>query len=247
MELQTSGKNRPRSRRLTVVIALMAGVAAGLIAWITQECGHDAFRPRLAEVPKWEAVWMEPNIQTQSAAEWKNASLASALLGCAAGLVRGFAGGVVGRAPSRGIFVGLSAQVGGLLLGALAALIAIPVFQSLTQRSFRTMTTDVWVPLAIRATVWVAAGAVGGAAFALGAGQRSRLGAAVGCATAGALLSAILFQVIAASLPLDAGAAAPVARWPVLRLIAMLFPSTMIAAGAALGTIADDHRSAQGH
>ena len=40
-------------------IALSAGVTAGLVAWIACEWAHDVFRPRLFEVPKWEAVWME--------------------------------------------------------------------------------------------------------------------------------------------------------------------------------------------
>ena len=247
IEPQIPGENRPHSRRLIVAIALMAGITAGLISWITAELAHDVFRPRLVEVPRWEAVWMEPNEQTQFAASLKNAALTDAVLGCAIGLAMGFAGGLAVRVPARGIFAGLSAQAVGLFVGALAAFVAIPVVHSLSPRAFRTVMTDLWMPLAIRASTLAAVGAVGGAAFACGMGLRPRLRAAIGCATAGALLSAICFQLIGASLPLDAGAALPVPRWPIVRLIAALLPSLMIGAGAALGISADGGSSTQSH
>ena len=127
----------------------------------------------------------------------------------------------------------------GLLVGALAALAVIPVFHPVLQRQFRTVTNDVWLPLVMHAGIWAAIGAVGGAAFAIGMGCKSRLLSAIGSATAGALLAAVCFQLIGTCLPLGAGATGPVARWSVVRLMAMLLPIVMIAAGAALGTV--DH------
>ena len=180
---------------------------------------------------------MEPSAESKYAADLKNAALANAVLGCAAGLAMGFAGGLAARAPSRGIFVGLSAQAVGLLVGALAALAVIPVFHPVLQRQFRTVTNDVWLPLVMHASMWAAIGAVGGAAFAIGMGRKSRLRSAIGSATAGALLAAVCFQLIGTCLPLGAGATAPIARWSVVRLMAMLLPIVMIAAGAALGTV----------
>jgi hypothetical protein len=237
IEPPVSGRNRPCSRRRIVGIALTAGVTAGLVSWIACEWAHDVFRPRLVEVPRWEAVWMEPSAESIYAADLKNAALANAVLGCAAGLAMGFAGGLALRVPSRGIFVGLSAQAVGLLVGALAALAVIPVFHPVLQRQFRTVTNDVWLPLVMHASIWAAIGAVGGAAFAIGMGCTSRLRSAIGSATAGALLAAVCFQLIGTCLPLDAGATAPIARWPFVRLIAVLLPIVMIAAGAALGTV----------
>jgi hypothetical protein len=137
----------------------------------------------------------------------------------------------------RGIFVGLSAQAVGLLVGALAALAIIPVFHPVVQRQFRTVTNDVWLPLVMHAGIWAAVGIVGGAAFAIGMGCKSRLLNAIGSATAGALLGAVFFQLIATWLPVGSGATGPVARWSVVRLMAMLLPIFMIATGAALGTV----------
>ncbi len=237
IELRLAGGNRSFSRRRIGAIALTAGVTAGLVSWVACEWVHDVFRPRLFEVPKWEAVWMEPTLESQYAANLKNAALASAVLGCAATFAMGLAGGLAARAPSRGIFVGLSAQAMGSLVGAVTALALIPVFHPVLQRPFRTVTNDVWLPLVMHAGVWAAVAAVGGAAFAIGMGCKSRLPNAIGFAAAGALLAAVFYQLIGTCLPPGAGATGPVGRWSVVRLMAMLLPNFLIAAGAALGTV----------
>ncbi len=220
---------RPCSRWRIGVIAVTAGIAAGLVSWIGCEWAHDLFRPRLVEDPRWEAIWMEPSWETLYAAELKNAALTNAVLGCVSGFAMGLAGGLAARAPSRGIFVGLSAQAVGLLVGALVALALIPLCHPVFQRPFRPITDDVWLPLVMHGGVWAADGAVGGAAFAISMGCRPRLKSAIGSATAGAVLAAVFFQLIGTCLSLDAGATDPVARWSVVRLVAMLLPTFMIA------------------
>jgi hypothetical protein len=250
IELRVPGGDRPCSRLRIAAIALAAGVAAGLVAWIACEWAHDAFRPRLFEVPRWEAVWMETTPESRYAADLKNAALANAVLGCAAGFAMGLAGGLASGAPSRGLLVGLGAQAAGLLVGALAALGVIPVFHPALPRPFRTVADDIWLPMAMHAGLWAGVGAVGGAALAIGMGRKSRLLNAIGTATAGALLAAVFFQLIGICLPRGARADAPIPRWPVVRLMAMLLPTSMIAAGAALGISGHarppgpDHRSA---
>jgi hypothetical protein len=190
---------------------------------------------------------MEPTRESLYAADLKNAALVNAVLGCAAGFAMGFAGGLAVRAPLRGIFVGLSAQAVGLLVGALAALALIPVFHPVSPRPFPTVTTDVWLPLMLHASVWAAVGTVGGAAFSIGMGYKARLRAAIGSATAGALLAAVFFQLIGVCLPLGAGATGPVARWSGVRLVAMLLPNLMIAAGAVMGTVVEVRQSRPNH
>jgi hypothetical protein len=179
---------------------------------------------------------MEPSLESRYTADLKNAALTYAILGCAAGFTMGFAGGLAARAPTRGILVGLSAQAVGLFVGALTALALISVLHPTSPQPFRTLTTDVWSPFMIHAGVWAAVGAVGGSAFAIGMGCKRLVASAVGSAATGALLAAVFFQLIGICLPLGAGATGLVARWAVVRLMAMLLPSVMIAAGAALGT-----------
>jgi hypothetical protein len=190
---------------------------------------------------------MEPTRESLYAADLKNAALVNAVLGCAAGLAMGFAGGLAARAPLRGTFVGLSAQAVGLLVGALAALALIPLYHPVAKRPFPTDMDEIWLPLLLHVGVWAGIGAIGGAAFAIGIGRRRRLPGAVGSATAGAMLAAVFFQLIGTCLPLDAGATDPVARWSVVRLVAMLLPSVMIAAGAALGTVGHVRHSGRNH
>ena len=189
---------------------------------------------------------MEPTPESQYAADLKNAALAHAVLGSQPGS-RWDSRAASPRTPSRGLFVGLSAQAVGLLVGALAALAVIPVFQPVLPRQFRTVTNDVWVPLAMHAGIWAAVGAVGGAAFAIGMGCKPHLLNAIGSATAGALLAAVCFQLIGTCLPIGAGATGPVPRWSVVRLLAMLLPMSLIAAGAALGTFGHERPSDPNH
>ena len=238
---------RPCPRCRVAAITLTAGIAAGLVSWIACEWAHDVFRPRLFAVPRWEAVWMEPTRGSQYTADLKNAALANAVLGCAGGLAMGLAGGLAARALSRGIFVGVIAQAAGLLVGASAALALIPLAHPVIERPFRPVTDDVWLPFLMHAGLWAAVGAVGGAAFAAGMGCRSRVPNAGGSAAAGALLAAVCFQLIGMCLSLDSGAANPVARWSVVRLVAMLAPSIAIAAGAALGTLGHELPSRRNH
>jgi hypothetical protein len=218
---------------------MAAGVVAGLASWMAVEWAHDVFRPRLFGSPRWEAVWMEPTPESQNAADLKNSALAFGLLGCFSSLAMGVAGGLVAGAPSRGIVVGLGAQAVGVAVGALAASTFIPVFHPNSPDRFATAANDLWSSLFLHGTVWAAVGATAGATFAIGMRSRHRLGNAVGSSMASALLAAVCFQLIATCLPLEAGADRPVARWAVVRLLAMFLPSVMIAAGAALGTIGD--------
>jgi hypothetical protein len=247
IELQVPGGNRPCSLWQIGAIGLTAGAIAGLVSWIAGEWAHDVFRPRLFALPQWEAVWMEPTLESRYAADLKNAALANAVMGCAVGFAMGFAGGLAVRAPLRGIFVGLSAQAVGLLVGALAALVLIPIFHPVSPRPFQTVTTDVCLPLMLHASVWGAIGAVGGAAFSIGMGYKPRFRSAIGSAIAGALLAAVFFQLIGTCLPLGAGTTNPVARWSVVRLMAMLLPNLMIAAGAVIGTVVEIRHSGPNH
>ena len=87
----------------------------------------------------------------------------------------------------------------------------------------------------------------GARAFWLPGSDGARLRAAIGSATAGALLAAVFFQLIGVCLPLGAGATGPVARWSGVRLVAMLLPNLMIAAGAVMRTVVEVRQSRPNH
>ena len=96
------GESRPRSHRQIWAIALGAGVAAGLIAWLAGELAHGFFRPRLYKVEVMGlGMTMQPSRESQAAADLTNATLAFAILGGVTGLAMGFAGGLADRSPAR--------------------------------------------------------------------------------------------------------------------------------------------------
>jgi hypothetical protein len=121
------GRRRPY--RHIWAIALVTGVAAGLLAWLTGELAHGFFRPRLykVEVIALGTTW-QPSRESQFAADLRNTALAFAILGCATGLAMGFAGGLASGLPARGVVVGLAALAVGALVGALASIALVPIF-----------------------------------------------------------------------------------------------------------------------
>ena len=99
--------DRPRPHHQIWAIALAAGLGAGLLCFIAGELAYEAFQPRLFKVEGPGMVSMQPSVESQHAADLKNAAVAFAILGCVTALAMGFAGGVAGRSTGRGAMVGL--------------------------------------------------------------------------------------------------------------------------------------------
>jgi hypothetical protein len=234
--------SRPRSHRQIWAIALGAGVAAGLIAWLAGELTHGFFRPRLYKVEVMGlGTTMQPSRESQFAADLRNAALAFAILGCATGLAMGLAGGLAGGSAARGVVVGLAAQAAGGLVGALAAAALVPFFY----RRLVPDSNDLLTPILLHGGIWMAIGAVGGLAFALGLNSRRRLANALGAACIGAFLAAVLFHLLSGSLFPDSGSTEPVASSSGVRLLALLLVTTLVAVGAARGALGRADRPAR--
>ena len=92
--------DRPCPHHQIWAIALTAGLGAGLLSYIGGELAYDAFQPRLFKVEGPGMVSMQPSVESQNAADLKNAALAFAILGCVTALAMGFAGGVAGRSSA---------------------------------------------------------------------------------------------------------------------------------------------------
>ncbi len=182
-------------------------------------------------------VSMQPSVESQNAADLKNAALAFAILGCVTAMAMGFAGGVAGRSAGRGAMVGLGAQAGGSLVGSLAALVLLPL---VIRRSWEGTNDVVW-PLVIHAAILAAIGAVDGLAFAIGMGCRRSLVRAVAATSVGALLAAAIIRLFDVCLSADSAQVNPVASSSILRFVAMLVPSLLIAVGAATATVGSVH------
>jgi hypothetical protein len=210
---------------------LTAGLAAGLGSWLAGELAHEAFKPRLFVVEVMGMSSRQPSRESQIAADCKNATLVFAILGGVTGLAMGLAGGFAGRSGSRGFKVGLGALVIGGLVGTLASQSLVPLF-------FRGLVpdrSDLLAPVMIHGSIWVAIGAVGGLAFAIGLRCRARLADAIAGAAFGALLATIFFHASAAAVFPDSRSTDPVASTSLVRLLAMGLISVLVAIGAAAG------------
>jgi len=226
--------SRPRPHRGVWTIALAAGVAAGLVAWLAGELAYGFFQPRLYKVDVIAfGTTMQPSKESLAAADLKNATLAFAILGGVTGLAMGFAGGLAGRSPARGVIVGLAAQAAGAIVGALTSLALLPYFF----RGLVPNSNDLLSPVLIHGGIWMAIGAVGGLAFAIGMKCRRHLPNAVGAACVGAFLAAVLYHLLSGSLFPDSKSTDPVASSSFVRLLGMLLVTVLVAVGAARGAL----------
>jgi len=174
---------------------------------------------------------LQPTQGSQNTANLQNAALVLTILGCVTGVAMGFAGGLAGRSPWRGVIIGLGALAVGGLVSALSSWALLPLFY----RRIVPDPNDLLSPILIHGGIWMAIGAVGGLAFAIGMGCRRCLATAIGGACLGAILATVLFHLIGAGLFSDSGSTEPIASQALVRLLAMLLVTVLVAIGAARG------------
>jgi vacuolar-type H+-ATPase subunit I/STV1 len=218
---------------LAWAIALAAGVAAGLISWVVGEFAREAFRPQLVAVAVMHTTVFEPTNDTKNAADRKNAALVFALLGGVTGLAMGLAGGLVGRSVSRGVIVGLGAQAVGFLAGAVVSLALIPFLH----RRLVPDTNDLLSPILVHGGIWMAIGAVWGAALAVGMRCGRGLPRALVGGCAGAMLASVVFHLFSAGLFPEVESTEPLGATPQFRLFATLCVTVLAAIGAVRGAL----------
>jgi len=225
---------QPRTHRRIWIIAVSAGVAAGLLSWLLVELTHGFFRPRLYPVSALGLTTMRPSSESQQLADTLNATLAFVILGGVTGMVMGFAGALSGRTTKRAGMVGLAALVAGAagaMVGFLASKVLIPFF-------FRGLVpdrNDLLTPIMIHGGIWMAIGAVGGLAFAIGMRCGKRVPDVIAGACFGALLATFCFHALSGTLFPMSGSTEPLANTWIVRLMAMFLVPVLIAVGAARG------------
>jgi hypothetical protein len=213
---------------------LLAGIAAGLVSWIAGEETYNLFRPRLFRVEILGGmVSMQPSPDSQKAADLQNGALAFAILGGVTGLAMGLAGGHVARSVSRAFLVGLGAQALGTAVGAITSWYVLPLLYQ--QRV--PDPNDLLTPILVHGAIWGAIGAVGGLALSLGMGHESHPIVATGAGCLGAILAAVLYQVLSGTLFPDARITDLVAVAPLDRLLTMLLVPVSVAIAATRGAL----------
>jgi hypothetical protein len=215
------------------MIALAAGIVAGLLSWLISEATLEVFKAKEYEFVYLGMKTVGPSSESRNAALFKNAVLAYAVLGGVTGLALGLAGGIAGRSTLRGAVAGAITLVLGSLAGGLAALGLLPLF-------FRQLVpnpNDLFRPIMIYGGIAVAISAVSGAAFAIAARRGRRVPAAMLAACLGAVWSTIMFFILSEYFFADSSSTEPLSATPMVRLLDKMLLTNMAALCAACGTL----------
>jgi hypothetical protein len=214
------------------MIVVSAGVVAGVASWVAGELAHGLFRPRLSNVVIMGMTLKRPSPESQQAADLANATLGSAILGAATALALGLAGGLVGRDPWRGAWVGLGAFPVGALAGAATSQALVPVFFRQNVPDWN----DLLTPILVRGGIWSMIGIVGGVAFAAGLRSWRLAPVAALSAVVSAFAASALFHLLSGFLFPHSNPWDPVGGSAVLRLLATSLMTLLVAVGVTRGT-----------
>lgn len=207
-------------------LVLVAGVVAGLAAWVVGESPifrTEAARERVNLMGQ-VLITETPETMARAERQWSAGVLGS--LGGLLGLVLGLLGGR--SRGSKAMFLGgLAGFLGGAVVGVVGPLVLMPILAPP-----RSGASDLTRALALHFALWGPIGLVAGAAFGLGAGARgNELARAALGGMLGALGAALVFDLLGAGVfPLAATHRAISAR-PETRLLACV----LLGAGVSLG------------
>jgi hypothetical protein len=223
------GDPHATSPRRLLDIALGAGLAAGLIAWLGGEAVYDWFKPP-DELLHGANIVRSPELaREQTIALIKNATLAFGLLGAVLGLVLGAAGGVARCSLRSGVIAAVIGLVAGGAVGAGLAQALVPIAAG----DLVMVSESLVFALLIHGAIWSAIGAAGGLAFGIGlGGRKAALQAAVG-GLLGAFLGTIVYDLLGAVVAPLAQTGAPLSTTWATRLLARVAVTVLAALGAA--------------
>ena len=162
----------PAPRHL-LMMALGAGLFAGIVSWLIGEILVTAFRPAYQAQNVMGQTIMKASFKDQAVADFQNAALAFAVLGGTLAAALGMAGGLARKSMRAGI---ISSVVGlglGMILGIAASIVMLPIYFNALERTQEELSRDLTLPLVVHAGIWAACGLAGGAA----ARNRTRGGA----------------------------------------------------------------------
>jgi hypothetical protein len=209
------------------------GPLAGLCAFVLGETVYNIIPVKLVlqDVMMTGKKALLPSLETENAAMAQNAALSFALLGLCLGGCLGIAGGLARRSISGAAKAGL---LGAALSAALAAGLCLAILPRGLQAQFDYSDYDLIIALFMHSLIWGLPGALAGVAFAIGLGDRRRLGRAFAGAFLGAVLGAIVMEMIGAAFFASAATVKPISSTRTTRLLARLLVTTGTAAGVIL-------------
>lgn len=215
------------------ILALMAGLIAGFTSWLIGEAIHGRFGPpELVVTASPSGGFLgAPEIHklrmAKRAAQTLEATLTFGSLGAVLGLALGLAGGSA-RGSAR---AALSAAIAGAILGGVVGAALTEVVLPIYFRFLNPDTNDLILGILIQVVISSGIGAVGGAAFGIGFGDRSHAVRAALGGLLGATAGVLVYEMVGAlAFPTDGTSNLISATW-VTRLFARLAVTTLASAG----------------
>jgi hypothetical protein len=211
-------------------LAALGALLAGLVAFGVGEAINNLIPPALVEQNISGNKVMLPDLETNIVASTRNGALAFGVLGLCLGGCLGLAGGQARRSTPASLTAALLGSVLGLALGACLSLALLP---SLLRARYYYSEYDIAISLVMHGLIWGLLGASAGLAFAVGLGERRLVGRAFTAGLVGAVLGAVVYELIGAVFFPAADTDEPISEsWPT-RLLARL----LVAGGTAAALV----------
>jgi hypothetical protein len=211
-------------------LVAVCGLVAGLVAFGVGEAIYKVIPPASVEQNISGNKVMLPDRDTNIVASTKNGALAFGVLGLCLGGFLGMAGGQARRSTPASLTAGLLGSALGFVLGGGLSLALLP---SLLRARYYYSEYDIAISLAMHALIWGLLGAFAGLAFAVGLGERRLVGRAFTAGLVGAVLGAVVYELIGAVFFPAADTDEPISEsWPT-RLLARL----LVAGGTAAALV----------
>ncbi len=205
----------------------LGGRAAGLVAFSVGELVYELIPAAKEKTRIMGQVVIAPTAVTMNVATTRNGTLAFGLLGACLGGFLGIAGGMARRSMPAMVTGGLVGSIVGLGLTAGASWLLLPRFLVLQPNHPEY---ELLLSVGLHAAIWGLAGATAGAAFAIGLGDWKLILGALGGGFLGAVLGAMVFDLIGAGVLPFADTGQPISTTWQTRLMARLMVTVATAA-----------------
>jgi hypothetical protein len=205
--------------RRSLLLIGAAGLVAGLMGFGIGEITYGSFSPELVPQPLGGGQVMRPNLQTIAVADSRNSAVTFGTMGGVLGLVLGVAGGLSRRSIKSATLAGILGLFLGTALGVALPLVLIVPFRRM---QVLRNSDDLLVPIGLHAALWGPLGLVGGLAFGIGSGRPGLILRCMLGGLAGAIVGAIIYDVIGAAVSPLAGTSDAISITRPTRLLARL-------------------------
>jgi hypothetical protein len=210
-------------------MALVAGLIAGLAAWLVGEMILQAYQAVLAPMVQRE-VSIE-DARRFAGAQIKSARDTFTALGAVVGLSLGLSGGLARRSPYAGAKAALVGCVLGAIAGGSISLLVLPHFF----KTYDPQSQDLVLPLLTLGSICLSVGAAGGLAFGIGLGRRGHWLKSLVGGLVGAALATVIYEVVGAiAFPSDR-TDLPISETHATRAMFHVSIAALTAVGSALG------------